>query len=201
MPGLAAWATGCLTCSLIQLSCPAGLQSLVMTNCSQIALLPSLTPLGSLSLLDMENCTGLTTLPALPASLDVLLLSGCEKLCLVQPCQVSCVDAARIDGEQPCSHSMTADCTMQDAKGFVSGSQTPASYGLEASASGSRGGADEVLGAMPQSLTEVQALHCPLFSSPESHALLAAFLLSNRLMQWDRFKEADVLLRYATVSP
>ena len=181
-----------------------------MTNCSRIARLPSLSSLRSLSLLDMENCTGLTTLPALPASLDVLLLSGCEKLCSVQPGQTCCIDAARLSGvgehaQAPCSPSMTAaDCTMQDAMGTVSCSPAPANDGLEAEAeasgSGSRGGAAEVLGALPQSLTDVQALHCPLFRSPESHAMLTAFLLSNRLMQWDRFKEADALLRYESCS-
>ena len=159
-----------------------------MTNCSRIAGLPSLTSLAQLTVLDLENCTGLTTLPSLPAGLDVLVLSGCESMRYVQP---SCADPGSLHGPAVCSEAQHPEEASSGAgpQDDVVDSQTPGIVARHDTT-------EVIIEALPPSLTEVQVGRCPLFSSSESRAMLTAHVLSNRLAQWDRFKQADVLLRY-----
>ena len=159
-----------------------------MTNCSRMTVLPSLTSLAQLTYLDLENCAGLATLPSLPAGLDVLVLSGCENMRNVQP---SCADPDSLHGPAACSTAQHPEEASSGAGPQDDGAD-PQTHGTVAEQSDT----EVFIDALPPSLTEVQVGRCPLFSSSESHAMLTAHVLSNRLAQWDRFKQADVLLRY-----
>ena len=161
----------------------AGLRVLLLTNCSSIATLPTLSSLAALEVLDLENCSVLHSLPSLPDSLDLLVLSGCDHLCTVQHDQRDAAEAApepaAAAGHDAAVHSNGG------SRGGDADSRPRESRTLQQ--------VEDALQALPQSLTEMQVAGCPLFSGRAALAALSAFLISNRLLQWERFREPDAL--------
>ena len=191
-----------------------------MTNCSLLSRLPPLEGLASLQILDLENCTSLAELPRLPGGLDSLVISGCEALeagCKpldVDGDKLAELAAAASQGADVASERLlqrTADApasaTASDSSGVVRMSSAALARRLAELRSPQeprqqaqrvqQGQAERThqagafLQALPHSLTEVQAAGCPLFAEPAARAALAAFLVSNRLLQWERFREPD----------
>ena len=170
---------------------------MLLTNCSQLTVLPNLSSLGNLLLLDLENCTGLRALPVLPAGLDVLILTGCMHMHQARPEDLEDLEcephgaaaAAGVSAREAGGQTIDLDMSCQEPPAAVSKDQEDVRS--------KQGGSSvaQAIQALPLSLTQVHVVHCPMFEGAKARALLSSFLLSNRLLQWDRFKEADVLAR------
>lgn len=150
---------------------------LQMTNCSIVAL-PHLDSLASLEVLDLENCSWLQTLPALPAKLDLLVVSGCEHLHAVTTMPVEATSAAQ-----------TPAASLGEGLHVSSARAASDSRLIEGRTPRQAAGMQDVLEALPHSLTEMHAVGCPLFPDAAALAALSGFLVSNRLLQWERFRE------------
>ena len=151
---------------------------LQMTN-SSVAILPHLHSLGCLEFLDLENCSRLQTLPALPPKLDQLVISGCEHLHAVASTPVDPEPAAHASAASSGGVDLHVNSTAAASDSLLVEGRTPRQAA----------GVQDVLHALPQSLTEMHALSCPLFPDSAALAALSGFLVSNRLLQWERFRE------------
>ena len=150
-----------------------------------------------LEVLDLESCLGLHSLPELPPGVDMLIITSCERLQYLESRQLAEGGSLQHAGFGPVSVAVSPSTS--DAQHPTAA--VPGATSVSAGTSGQQHNVvqtvQEALQALPQSLTEMQVAGCPIFSGTAAQAALSAFLMSNRLLQWGRFREPDALASHA----